>query len=218
MPPAWCSVAMPWPPVIRRSIACMPWVPIRWRGRATVDRLSPIRTRAGWDHVLLAELALAGEIGHVPRPLYWRRDGGKPVLQLARAATEQARAGLPLDDTLAEQRWRTPLITTAYAHLEMAAATRLPHADRLRLMADAREIFRARWLAWLICEAEALQQAMPALLSKLRHASPLEANWMTRSLTEALHSAATIVPEVSCTAAAAELAALYHPATLPTAA
>ncbi len=41
--------------------------------------------------------------------------------QLARAATEQARAGLPLDDTLAEQRWRTPLITTAYAHLEMAA-------------------------------------------------------------------------------------------------
>jgi hypothetical protein len=186
--------------------------------RTAVDRLSPIRTRSGWDHVVLAELALSGEIRHVPRPLYWRRDGGKPVLQLARAATEQARAGLPLDDTLAEQRWRTPLITTAYAHLEMAAATRLPHADRLRLMADAREIFPARWLAWLICEAEALQQAMPALLSKLRHASPLEANWMTRSLTEALHSAATIVPEVSCTAAAAELAALCHPATLPTAA
>jgi hypothetical protein len=186
--------------------------------RAAVDRLSPIRTRAGWDHVLLAELALAGEIRHVPRPLYWRRDGGKPVLQLARAATEQARAGLPLDDTLAEQRWRTPLITTAYAHLEMAAATRLPHADRLRLMTDAREIFRARWLAWLIHEAEALQQAMPALLAELRHASPLEASWMQRSLTEALHGAATIVPEVPATAAAAELSGLCHPATLPAAA
>ena len=186
--------------------------------RAAVDRLSPIRTRAGWDHVVLAELALSGAIRHVPRPLYWRRDGGKPVLQLARAATEQARAGLPLDDTLAEQRWRTPMITTAYAHLEMAAATRLPHADRLRLMTDAREIFRARWLAWLIREAEALQQAVPALLSELRHASPLEASWMTRSLTEALHAAATIVPEVSVTAAAAELAALCHATPLSTAA
>jgi glycosyltransferase involved in cell wall biosynthesis len=194
--------------------------------RAAVDRLSPIRTRAGWDHVLLAELALAGEIRHVPRPMYWRRDGGKPVLQLARAATEQARAGLPLDDTLAEQRWRTPRITTAYAHLEMAAATRLPHADRLRLMSDAREIFRARWLAWLIREAEALQQAMPALLAELRHASPLEASWMQRSLAEALHGAAIIVPEVRVAAivpevpatTAAELAGLCHPATLSAAA
>jgi hypothetical protein len=158
--------------------------------------------------------------------MYWRRDGGKPVLQLARAATEQARAGLPLDDTLAEQRWRTPRITTAYAHLEMAAATRLPHADRLRLMSDAREIFRARWLAWLIREAEALQQAMPALLAELRHASPLEASWMQRSLAEALHGAAIIVPEVRVAAivpevpatAAAELAGLCHPATLSAAA
>ncbi len=29
--------------------------------RAAVDRISPIRYRAGWDHVLLAELALVGE-------------------------------------------------------------------------------------------------------------------------------------------------------------
>jgi hypothetical protein len=180
--------------------------------RAAVDRLSPIRSRAGWDHVLLAELALTGEIRHVARPLYWRRDGGKPVLQLARAATEQARAGLPLDDTLAEQRWRTPLITTAYAHLEMAAATRLPHAGRLRLMTDAREIFRTRWLAWLIQEAEALQAAVPALVSELRRAAPLEVAWMTRSLSEALRGAATIVPEVAQCEAAAELASLCNQA------
>jgi len=186
--------------------------------RAAVDRLSPIRPRAGWDHVLLAELALAGEIRHVARPLYWRRDGGKPVRQLARAATEQARAGLPLDDTLAEQRWRTPLITTAYAHLEMAAATRLPHAGRLRLMADACEIFRARWLAWLVREAEALQAAMPALVAELRRTSPLEAAWMTRSLSDALRGAATIVPEVPLCAAAAGLASLCDPTSLLTAA
>jgi hypothetical protein len=149
--------------------------------RAAVDRLTPIRYRAGWDHVLLAELALTGEIRHVARPLYWRRDGGKPVLQLARAATDQADAGLPLDDTLAEQRWRTPGITTAYGHLEMAAATRLPHADRLQLIIDACAIFRARWLAALIGEAEALRAALPALMSVLRRASPLEAMWMARS-------------------------------------
>jgi glycosyltransferase involved in cell wall biosynthesis len=186
--------------------------------RAAVDRLAPIRYRAGWDHVLLAELALTGEIRHVARPLYWRRDGGKPVLQLARAATQQARAGLPLDDTLAEQRWRTPGITTAYAHLEMAAATRLPHADRLQLMIDARAIFRARWLAALIREAETLRAALPALMSDLRRASPLEAMWMARSLAEALRGASTIVPEVTAIEAAAELGSLCGDTTLLTAA
>jgi hypothetical protein len=183
--------------------------------RAAVDRLSPIRTRAGWDHVLLAELALAGEIRHVARPLYWRRDGGKPVIQLARAATEQARASLPLDDTLAEQRWRTPLITTAYAHIEMAAATRLPHAGRVTLMADAKAIFRARWLTLLIREAEALRAAMPPLISELRRVSPVEAPWMACSLTAALQGAATIVPEVALSEFATELATLCVPADFP---
>ena len=69
----------------------------------------------------------------------------------------------------------------------------------------------------LIREAEALQQAMPALLAELRHASPLEASWMRRSLTEALHGAATIVPEVPATAAA-EFAGLGDPVILPAAA
>jgi hypothetical protein len=186
--------------------------------RAAIDRLSPIPYRAGWDHVVLAELALAGEIRHVPRPLYWRRDGGKPILQLARAATEQARAGLPLDDTLAEQRWRTPMITTAYAHLEMAAATRLPHADRLTLMHDAQMIFRGRWLTGLLREAEALHAALPALVAELRHVSPLEAAWLTRSLTEAVRGAATMVPEVTPSSAAAELAAWCNQPALPAAA
>jgi hypothetical protein len=139
-------------------------------------------------------------------------------MQLARAATEQARAGLPLDDTLAEQRWRTPLITTAYAHLEMAAATRLPHAERVALMRDARTIFRDRWLPWLIREAQALHAALPGLVSDLRRASPLEAVWMARSLAEAVHAAATIVPEVTSTETAAELAVLGTRTALPSAA
>lgn len=165
--------------------------------RDAVDRLAPIRYRAGWDHVVLAELALHGEIRHVAEPLYWRRDGGKPVLQLARAATSQARTGLPLDDTLAEQRWRTPLITTAYAHLEMAAAAPLPHADRVRLMTEARVTFRARWLPHLIREAESLRAALPTLLTKCRHAAPLESQWMHQAILEVVRAAATLVPEAA---------------------
>jgi hypothetical protein len=177
--------------------------------RAAVDRLSPIRTRAGWDHVLLAELALAGEIRHVPQPLYLRRDGGKPVNVLARAATAQACAGLPLDDTLADQRWRTPLITTAYAHLEMAAATRLPHADRVQVMQDAQAIFRGRWLNAMIREAEALHATLPNLLANLTNASPFEVSWMRQSLGDVLHAATMIVPEVALRGrAVAEPAAL----------
>ena len=176
--------------------------------RAALDRVAPIRTRAGWDHVLLAELALAGEVRHVPDVLYWRRDGGKPVLTLARAATEQARVGLPLDDTLAEQRWRTPLITTAYAHQEMFAAARLPHAERLGLMRDATAIFRARWLRDLRREAAALAAVLPGLIAATAAAEATEARWLARTIGDAVIAAAAIVPEVDLTLFRLELAAL----------
>ena len=102
--------------------------------RDAVDQLSTIRYRSGLDHAVLAELALYGEIRHVPEALYWRRGGGKPVMLLGRGATEQGNRGVPLDDVLAEQRWRTPLITTAYTHMEVFAAVRLPLPQRLLLM------------------------------------------------------------------------------------
>ncbi|MDE2581899.1 MAG: glycosyltransferase family 2 protein [Rhodospirillales bacterium] len=175
--------------------------------RAATDTLAPIRPRAGWDHVVLAELALAGEIRHVPEVLYWRRDGGRPVATLARAATEQARAGLPLDDTLAEQRWRTPLLTTAYAHQEMFAAARLPHADRLALMQAVPGIFRARWLGALQREAQALAADLPRQIARLAAAGPVEARWLAHSLSAAIDAASAIVPEVDLTMFALELAA-----------
>jgi cellulose synthase/poly-beta-1,6-N-acetylglucosamine synthase-like glycosyltransferase len=176
--------------------------------RAAVDRLSPIRYRAGWDHVLLAELALYGEIRHVPTQLYWRRDGGKPVLQLARAATAQAHTGLSLDDSLAEQRWRTPLITTAYAHMEMAADSRLSGVDRLALMREVPAIFRARWLPRMQHEATAFRADLPAMLTRLRAAEPVQASWMARSLIEAVQGVAAIVPEINLTADWFEITAL----------
>ena len=181
--------------------------------RDAVDRLSPIRYRAGWDHVLLAELALYGEIRHVPAPLYWRRDGGKPVGQLARAATAQARTGLPLDDPLAEQRWRTPLITTAYAHVEMFAESRLPGPERGAMMAAVPPIFRSRWLPWLQREASVLKDALPALLDRLKVSEPMQTGWMARALMEVLQGAAAIVPEIDLTADRFEITALAceHP-------
>lgn len=176
--------------------------------RTALDAVSQIRHRAGWDHVLLADLALHGEIRHIPEPLYWRRDGGKPVLTLARASTEQGARGLPLDGILAEQRWRTPLITTAYAHLEAFAAARLTEETRHALMADAVEIFRARWHPALAREAASLRAHLPGLMNALAGADPLSAAWLARHLADALRAIETILPEEDFTLAHLEIAAL----------
>ncbi len=176
--------------------------------RDAADRLSPIRYRAGWDHVLLAELALYGEIRHVPECLYWRRDGGKPVLTLARAATEQGCRGVSLDDELAEQRWRTPLITTAWAHLEMFAATRLAHRERLALMRAVPCVYRQRWLGLMLREAETLRTQLPALLDRMERSDRTAAQWQARSIGGCVLAAQTIVPEVDFSPMLLELAAL----------
>ncbi len=176
--------------------------------RAAVDQISPIRYRAGWDHLVLAELALAGEIRHLPEALYWRRDGARPVLDLARAATIQARAGLPAEDLLGDQRWRTPLITTAFAHVETFAAARLPLEDRRALINDVAPIFRDRWLAAMLREAMALGLAMPELIARVQDVDPVEARLIAASLACAMHASEALVPEVDLTEPLIELAAV----------
>ncbi len=164
--------------------------------RSAVDRLAPIAYRAGWDHALLAELALYGEIRHVPELLYWRRDGGRPVAELARRATMAANRGVALDGPLAEQRWRTPLITTAYVHLETFAVARIDEASRARLMASVPGIFRARWLPLLMAEAIALRAALPALLAAIRNVAPDLTAWAASQLAQSLLATQAIVPEM----------------------
>jgi hypothetical protein len=176
--------------------------------RDAVDRLSPIRYRAGWDHVLLAELALHGEIRHVPKPLYWRRDGGKPLLKLAQAATEQGCRGLPLDDELAEQRWRTPLITTAYAHMEMFAVARFALDERLALIRAVPQVFRARWLPYLRREAAQLRSDLPALMGRMQRSDAVGVHWQARTLAESLLAAQAIVPEEDFSLALIEIATI----------
>ena len=130
------------------------------------------------------------------------------MLQLARAATAQAHTGLSLDDPLADQRWRTPLITTAYAHMEMFTESRLPGAERLALMREVAPIYRGRWLPWMQQEAIALKTELPAMMNRLRAAEPVQASWMARTLAEELQGVAAIVPEVNLTADRFEVAAL----------
>ncbi len=156
--------------------------------RAAVAQLARFRPTAGWDHAALAELALYGEIRHVPELLYLRRDPGKPVRRIARAMTEAAQRGLPLDDSIAELRWMVPLITTAYAHVETFAVARLPAAERAQLMHDAPRIFRTRWRELLLQEAAQFRAALPHLLDGAD-------GWRRRQVAEVLAMIAAVLPE-----------------------
>ncbi|MGH7067814.1 MAG: glycosyltransferase family 2 protein [Acetobacteraceae bacterium] len=176
--------------------------------RRFVDRLAPILYRAGWDHALLAELALYGEIRHVPEILFWRHDGGRPVYELARRATLAANRHQPLDGPLAEQRWRTPLITTAYAHLETFAVARIDAEFRARLMKAVPKLFRARWMPMLLAEAASLRRALPELFSAIDRLDPALVPWAAAGLAASLREVQAIVPEADFSAALCELVML----------
>ena len=163
--------------------------------RSAVDQLSSIRYRPGFDHAVVAELALYGELRHVPEVLYRRRGGGKPVMLIGRGATEQGNRSVPLDDVLAEQRWRTPLISTAATHLEVFAVARLPLEQRMALLHAVPTIFRARWLSLFQREAADLRAALPGLLEQIAVAPPLAARCLARSVNEVLLGARAMLPE-----------------------
>ena len=176
--------------------------------RKAVDQLSTLRYRPGFDHSVVAELALYGEVRHVPDVLYWRRGGGKSVMLIGRGATEQGNRDVPLDDILSDQRWRTPLISTAHAHTEAFATARLPLSQRIALMSSVPEIFRARWLPWMRREAVDLRAALPRLLQAIAYAGAVESNWLARSVTEVLLGAQALLPEADFANELLEVAAV----------
>jgi Glycosyl transferase family 2 len=163
--------------------------------RAAVDLLAGFRYRAGWDHAVLAELALYGEIRHVPETLFFRRDGGKPVGRIARASTEAAQRGHDAEDELNDLHWMTPLITTAYTHLEAFAVARRPLPERLALMEDAARIFRARWITLLRREAALFRAARPGLEEIVNAVDSLRRLWLRRRIAEVEAEIAAILPE-----------------------
>ena len=176
--------------------------------RTAVDRLLRIPYRSGWDHAVLAELALYGEIRHLPGLLYWRRNGGGPVRRLARECTAFAQRGLPVDDALADIGWRTPCITTAFNHLEVFALARVEPELRAGLMAAAVEVFRARWLPLMRQEAAAFRAEIPGLITRLGEQERVTALWMAQQLTSALTAIETMLPEEDLTLERFEIATL----------
>jgi hypothetical protein len=176
--------------------------------RAAVDRLLRIPYRAGWDHAVLAELALYGEIRHVAEVLYWRRNGGGPVSRLARECTAYSQRGLPVDDAFADFGWRTPLITAAFNHLEVFALARVAPELRPLLMALAVQVFRDRWLPLMRGEAAALRAELPMLLVMLGRQDDGVARWMAQHLTAELTAVETMLPELDFTLEHLEIATL----------
>jgi len=162
--------------------------------REAVDRLARIRYRAGWDHALLADLALHGEIRHVPDRLYWRRDGGKPVMRLARASTERGNRGLAVEDMFTDPSWRTPLLSTAFAHMETFAVAHVADDLRPALMREAGEVFRARWLLPMRQEAASLRAMWPGLQGAAAGLAPEARLWMRRGLSDLACAVALILP------------------------
>jgi|GEM_PF-2265003 len=163
--------------------------------RTAVEQLASIPYRAGWDHSVLAELALYGEIRSIDQLLFWRRHGGKDVNLLARGCSQYTQRNLPLDDGLAELRWRTPLVTTAYAHIEQFTIARLDGAQRRALMEAVPRIFRARWLPMMRQEAARFDHDFPELLAVALSERGVAAPWALRQLLDALIALETMLPE-----------------------
>ena len=163
--------------------------------RDAVDRLAPIATRAGWDHVMLAELSLYGEIRHVPEVLYWRRGGGRPVRDLARAATVEAARGIALDTPVADPLWRLPCITTAYAHIENFSVARLSMDQRARLIADVQTCFGQRWYPLMQAELAVFRRHVRSATARFDEHGAAMRNFGGLQLMRMLTAVATVLPD-----------------------
>jgi hypothetical protein len=155
--------------------------------------LARFRYAAGWDHAVLAELALYGEIRHVPEVLYFRRDGGKPVRDIARACNEAVQRGHELADQWTDFLWMTPLITTAFNHIDVFSRARVDQSKRLTLIEDAARIFRARWLPFLKQEAELFALARQDLMAMANRAPRVQAILMKNAIADVDMAIATIL-------------------------
>ncbi len=163
--------------------------------RDAVERLAPLMYRPGWDHAVLAELALYGRIRSVAETLFWRRHGGKDVAALARGCSQFTQRGLELDDGLADLFWRLPLVGTAYGHIERFAVARLDGRQRRDLMADVPPIFRARWLPMMRQEAARFRSGLPALMDRITDEGDVAVLWAGRQMTDALTALQALLPE-----------------------
>ncbi len=185
--------------------------------RAAVDRLAPIAYRPGWDHVVLAELALYGEIRHDPGVMYWRRGTGRPVRVLARAAMAEAARGVDPALPFAEALWRAPCLATAYAHIEAFLLARVTEVERAALIDATRQCFTRRWTPLLAREAEALRAYVPEAVDAARRLDAPMRALAALPLTRLLSAVAVILPAFDFSDARAAVARLLdrEPMTCP---
>jgi glycosyltransferase involved in cell wall biosynthesis len=163
--------------------------------RSAVDQLAPIACRAGWDHVLVAELALYGRIRHVPEILYWRRGTGRPVRDLARAATAELARDIDLSADFADALWCTPCITTAFAHIENFTIARLPVSWRSALIRSAGAIFTARWRPFMLAELAAARRQIDAVVASARGADFASRQLAHLQLTRLITAISLLLPD-----------------------
>ena len=130
-------------------------------------------------------------------------------MRLARGTTEQGNRGVALDDVLGDQRWRTPLITTAYTHVEAFVAARLPLEQRRQLVGMVPGIFRSRWLPLMRREVEMLRSALPGLLHEIATGVPTEATRLAHAVVDMLLGPRRLIlPEEDLSLPLMEIAAL----------
>jgi hypothetical protein len=163
--------------------------------RDAVDRLAPITCRAGWDHVVVAELALYGRIRHVPEILYWRRGTGRPVRDLARAATAEQARGLGLGADFADPLWCMPCITTAFTHIENFSLARLPAGWQVALIQSACAIFAERWRPFMQAELAVARRHIAAVAASASRAAPEIRQLAHLQLTRMVNAAALLLPD-----------------------
>ena len=178
--------------------------------RDAVDRLAPIAYRAGWDHVLLAELALYGEIRHVSQVLYWRRGTGRPILDLARAATVETSRGLELDGPLSDPMWRMPCVTTAFAHVENFSNARLELQQRRALIDAACQVFRERWGQSMVAESTAVGQHIARVARRLESSDDRSRELAVLNLTRLITAVAMMLPNADLSAERAQISSLVR--------
>lgn len=139
--------------------------------RSALDLASPPMACGGWDHAFLAEIALYGDIRHVPRPLFFRRGEPAPLWQLARNAGLAWARNRSEGDVFTDHGALAPLASCAWAHVESFALARIPATERAALIEAARDILNDRWQEHLRQEARSLAGKMPALMDLAQRAA-----------------------------------------------
>lgn len=162
--------ALPRAAYVMRSYAFSPsfWGIYR---RSALDMASPPMACGGWDHAFLAEIALYGDIRHVPRPLFLRRGEPAPLWQLARNAGLAWVRNRSQGDIFTDFSALAPLASSAWAHVETFALARISAIERASLIEAARDILRDRWQDRLRQEAILLAGRLPVLMDLAQRAA-----------------------------------------------